>query len=70
MGWNDHFCPSEYDANDADSMLRLAARATRRASSNVPTKPKDVVGECWDCGATAKIVGKGMCGWCWWNDNM
>ena len=66
MGWNDHYCPSEYDPSDADSMLRLAYRAARDGAP--PAKPLDPnapdVGECWDCGATAKLYRKGLCGHC------
>lgn len=70
MGWNDHFCPSEYDSADPDSMRRLADRAiaqSRTATAATPPPPADddEVGECWDCGATGvKLYRKGLCGRC------
>ncbi len=75
MGWNDHFDPSEYDAADPDSMRALADRAIAQAPAR-PISASDQkwldslpTGECWDCGQTRKLVGKGMCSPCWRADN-
>lgn len=71
MGWNDHYCPSEYDPTDPDSMHDLALRSLRDNAKPAPAPDPNGpdVGECWDCGRTSKIVGKGMCSWCWLADN-